>query len=115
MSAHFSNNESYPEMSDRAHTNSARSTADNLLEQLKLQLALQKRQNVELQNKYQELNQEHLKIKGREKVLEEENKGLREENQKIKEELGERKERQKTAKGKLKQWVSAAKQNLNQV
>lgn len=56
MSAHFSNNESYPEMSDRAHTNSARSTADNLLEQLKLQLALQKRQNVELQNKYQELN-----------------------------------------------------------
>lgn len=55
MSAHFSNKESFPELSDRPQTNSARSSPEQIVDQLQLQLAMSRKQNKELIQKYSTL------------------------------------------------------------
>ncbi len=57
MSAHFSNKESFPDFSDRPQTNSARSSPEQLVDQLQLQMAVQRKQYSELQNKYSSLTE----------------------------------------------------------
>lgn len=70
MSAHFSNKESFPDMSDRPQTNSARSSPEQLVDQLQMQLALARKQNKELAHKYSALEEDHQQLQAKCNVLE---------------------------------------------
>lgn len=69
MSAHYSNKESYPEYSDRHQTNSARSSPEQMLDQLQLQLNLQRKQNSQLNQKYCTLEEEYKQLQAKYSIL----------------------------------------------
>ena len=114
MSAHYSNKESYPQHSDRPQTNSARSSPEQIVDQLQMQLNLQRKQYSQLSHKYSTLEEEHKKLQAKFSIMEERLKKSEEEKESIRQQLEKKMEREKGTKGKLREWVNLAKQNLNQ-